>query len=225
MTEAMPYLTGERVGRIAVITLDDGCLDNFLYAAPILKKHGCTATCYAVSQHMGSFNQWDAARLNVKKPLMSRDQLREWASMGLEVGAHTQTHARLTQTGDYRLNEEIDGCKSDLEAVLGTPVTQFSYPHGNWDSRAAHAVRSAGFRAAVTTRRGRSRPGDELFCLPRVKVRGCDFPLLFALKILTRYEDRHQESALKRRAPGRNHGQEMRSVHHGQGSRRQLQRI
>lgn len=90
MSAAMPYLRGEKQGRVAVITLDDGYLDAMENALPALQANGFSATCYFVSQRMGQNNDWDAAALNVSKPLMSESQVRAWHAAGMEVGAHVE---------------------------------------------------------------------------------------------------------------------------------------
>ena len=38
MSEAAPYLSGQASGRVAIITLDDGYLDNLENALPIRKR-------------------------------------------------------------------------------------------------------------------------------------------------------------------------------------------
>lgn len=190
MSAAMPYLRGERRGRVAVITLDDGYVDNLDAALPVLQHHGFSATCYVVSGSIGRYNQWDAERLGVRKPLMSAEQLRDWQRGGMEVGAHSRSHPRLTQCSDAQLRDEIHGSKATLEDRLGTAVTQFCYPYGDADDRVAAVVREAGFAAATTTRRGRASAGMDLWQLPRVQVARHHLLPQFALRVLSRYEDR-----------------------------------
>ena len=50
MTAAEPYLRGEREGRVAVITLDDGYVDNLQAAMPVLQRYGFSATCYEIGR-------------------------------------------------------------------------------------------------------------------------------------------------------------------------------
>lgn len=190
MSAAMPYLRGEKSGKIAVITFDDGYVDTLQNALPILLKHHFTATCYVVSQRMGQFNLWDAAQLQVKKPLMSAAQVCEWQAAGMEVGAHSRTHRRLTQCDDAQLLDEIAGSKADLEALTGQVVTQFCYPYGDLDLRVRTAVQQAHFDAATTTQRGRAMIGDNHLILKRILVSGSTLPHLFILKLLTGYEDK-----------------------------------
>jgi peptidoglycan/xylan/chitin deacetylase (PgdA/CDA1 family) len=190
MSAAMPYLQGERTGRIAVITLDDGYADNLDSALPVLQRYGFTATCYVVSGSVGRYNQWDAERLGVRKPLMSVEQLRCWQRGGMEVGAHTRSHPRLTQCDETQLHDEIHGSKATLEDHVDAPVTQFCYPFGDADDRVAGVVREAGFLAATTTRRGRATAGMDLWQLPRVQIARHHLLPQFAMRVMSGYEDR-----------------------------------
>jgi peptidoglycan/xylan/chitin deacetylase (PgdA/CDA1 family) len=190
MSAAMPYLRGEKQGRVAVITFDDGYVDTLEQALPILQKNGFSATCYVISQRTGQYNDWDAASLNVRKSLMNDEQVRAWHAAGMEVGAHSRTHPRLTGCTDAELRDEIAGSKADLEALIGQPVTQFCYPYGDLDERVVAATRLAGYDAATTVQRGRARVGDDAMLLRRVLVSGSTYPHLFLLKLLGNYEDK-----------------------------------
>lgn len=190
MSAAMPYLRGERHGRVVVITLDDGYADNLDAALPVLQRFGFSATTYVVSGVIGRYNVWDAERLGIRKPLMSLAQLRRWNAAGMEIGAHTRTHPRLTACIDVQLHNEIYGCKADLEDRLGYAVTQFCYPYGDVDERVVAVTREAGYVAATTTRRGRAVAGADLWRLPRVQVARHHLLPQFAARVLTRYEDR-----------------------------------
>ena len=191
MGEAEPHLRGEATGRVAVITLDDGYVDNLEHALPVLKRHGFTATCYAVSAAPGGSNRWDEERAGVLSPIMQAAQLRAWHEAGMEVGAHSRTHVHLPRCGDAALADEVAGCKRELEDALGAEVTQFCYPYGDHDERVIEAVRRAGYRAATTTRRGRARPGGDPLRWPRVPISNRHLLPQVALRLVSSYEDRH----------------------------------
>lgn len=190
MSAAMSYLRGEQQGRVAVITLDDGYADNLESALPALQKYGFSATTYVVSGSIGRFNAWDAERLGIRKPLMTAAELRAWRAGGMEIGAHTRSHPRLTRCDGARMRDEIHGSKADLEDCLGAAVTQFCYPYGDVDDRVVAVTREAGYVAATATRRGRAVPGSDLWRLPRVQVARHHLLPQFAMRVLTRYEDR-----------------------------------
>lgn len=188
MQRAMPYFRGERRGRIAVITLDDGYRENLQHALPVLQANGFSATCYVVSDAVGRFNTWDAGKLRVHKPLMTLSQLRSWHDAGMEVGAHTRSHPHLTRCNDTELEEEILGGRMALEDHLGAAVPQFCYPYGDLDERVVACVQATGFAAATTTRRGRARSGSDAWRLPRIPVSYRHLLPSFALRVLTDYE-------------------------------------
>lgn len=190
MAEAMPYLRGEREGRVAAITFDDGYIDNLDNALPALQAAGFGATCYFVSGGLGAYNSWDDAVIGTRKRIMDRAQVRAWADAGMEVGSHSHSHPQLTGCDDTVLNEELVRSREELEQVTGAAVTQFCYPYGDYDARVARAVAGAGYEAATTTHRGRARAGDDLFTLRRVLVGGHNWLPQVAVKLLTPYEDR-----------------------------------
>jgi len=190
MPELLPYLRGERQGRVVGITLDDGYLNNLENALPVLQRHSFSATCYAVSQRMGGRNDWDAAMGVPQKPLMTAGQLRQWIAGGMDVGAHTRNHVDLTALSDDAAREEIALCRSEIEETIDAPVRHFCYPYGRFGPHHADMVRAAGYDTATTVRRGRVRPDDDLFELPRVLVAKSTHLAQFAAKVFTRYEDR-----------------------------------
>ena len=192
VTAAEPYLRGEKQGRVAVITLDDGYADNLRSAMPVLQKYGFSATCYVVSGQIGRYNSWDDRRLGIQKPLMTTEQLRAWRDGGMEVGAHTRTHPRLTQCSEDQLHHEIRGCKDELEDRIGSDVTQFCYPYGDENERVVALTREAGFSAATTTQRGRAMVGDDLWRLPRMQIARHHLLPQFAMKVFSGYEDRRR---------------------------------
>lgn len=80
------------------------------------------------------------------------DELRELAAAGIEIGAHTQTHCRLTRVDDAQLVRELAGARAKLEFELRQPVVSLCYPNGapaDYDERVMHAAESHGYIAAV----------------------------------------------------------------------------
>ncbi len=199
MSELMPYLRGEKSGRVVGITFDDGYLNNLEHAAPVLMRFGFSSTCYVVNGLMGQTNSWDAPLGVPSSQLMNERELGQWLQAGQEIGSHTLTHRNLLQLEERDQQEEIVRSKSELERRLGTQVNQFCYPYGDYDSKCVSFVRAAGYAAATTTHRsrvvcspaqGRVAPMRE-FELPRVPIVRSTSWLQFLLKIATSYEDRH----------------------------------
>lgn len=103
--------------------------------------------------------------------MMTRDQVRELARQGVEIGGHTVTHPILTSIDDTRAMDEMVQGKQLLETLTGKPVKAFAYPNGqphkDYALRHVAMAREVGFELAVTTARGVSHPGSDVFQLPR----------------------------------------------------------
>lgn len=192
MGALLPYLRGEKTGKVVGITFDDGYRNNLTHALPVLRRQGFSSTCYAVSGLLGKTNEWDRGIGIAQVPLMTADELRLWVAGGQEVGSHTQHHARLLQSDDPTALAEMTGDRAALEGLLATPVRHFCYPFGEYAPQHVAMARQAGFQTVTTTQRGRSSTGNDLMALPRVPVvRSTSLPV-FWLKIATSYEDRNR---------------------------------
>src|SRR6476661_3177846 len=150
MRDLEPYLRGDRSGKVFGITLDDGYLNNYENALPVLRSVGFTATAYIVTGQLGGSNVWDHAKGVPPAPLMDLPQLRGWVEAGMEIGAHTRNHVVLTECSDAVAREEIAGSKRDLEEAMGIEVRSFSYPYGEHRAEHVEMVRQAGYATATT---------------------------------------------------------------------------
>lgn len=113
-----------------------------------------------------------AARATLPHDLMmSSQQLRDWASGGMGVGAHTVTHPILSGIGVDAVRDEMARSRETLLALVDRPVDLFAYPNGkpgvDFDDDSVTAARQVGFRAAVTTTPGAAHRGSDLYQLPR----------------------------------------------------------
>jgi len=87
--------------RRVIVTFDDGYADNHRLAAPVLARHGFTATFFVVSDYLDSdrFFPWDLPKLEAgadREAYRGLDgaQVRELAEAGFEIGSHSCTHPR-----------------------------------------------------------------------------------------------------------------------------------
>jgi peptidoglycan/xylan/chitin deacetylase (PgdA/CDA1 family) len=170
-----------------VITLDDGYLDNYTYAYPILKKYRFTATVFVVAGTVGGINDFDyRAGKQPKNKMAGWPQLKEMAEGGIAIGAHTVRHPRLADLSPAEMKSEIEGSKRILEKKLNRPVEAFCYPYGSYNETVTGLVRESGFRAAVTTVQGLGRFDREPLALKRIRIRG-DYSLGRFVQELNRY--------------------------------------
>ncbi len=145
--------------RFAAITLDDGYEDNYSVALPILVRHRVPATVYLTSAMV---------RLESTDPGggLSRRQIKEMLSSGIEFGAHSVTHPHLTRIPLRQAEREITESKEFVEGLTASRCEGFCYPYGAFDDKIAQLVKSSGFNYAVTTQ-DRLFSGTDPFSLPR----------------------------------------------------------
>ena len=145
--------------RPVVITFDDGNLDVYQNAFPILRRYGFTATFFVIVNQIGI------------KGYSHLDQLQDLLAAGWEIGSHTKTHADLNQA-EVNLNSEIIQSRQELEALLGTKVSSFSFPYGLTNPYATKMVREAGYQSAVGLGGLVTHTLKTQFYLSRIEVRG-----------------------------------------------------
>lgn len=148
------------------LTFDDGYLDTFTLAYPLLKERQIPFCVYLTRD----FYQGKAKpHWNPDAEMMGEEQVKELASDPLcTIGAHTCTHLHL---GDLRPDSqqyEIASGKDDLEQFLGRSVRHFAYPYGDYNKETLKIVRELGFETAVTTSGRQVRDDSRLLELDRV---------------------------------------------------------
>lgn len=167
--------------RVAVITFDDGYVDN-LPACAALERRGMRASWFIVSGSLGQTPGWPGDGRPAGR-LLNAEELRAMHAAGMEIGAHTVSHERLPDLQDADLAREITGSRVALQEVLGAEVSSFAYPYGAWDQRCVAAVRAAGYRAACTTRTGWALRDGDPFVLRRLTVFNRDSVSTLARKL------------------------------------------
>lgn len=126
-----------------VLTFDDGWENQYVYAFPLLKKYGFTATFFIFTSAIGHKN------------FLTWDQIKEMDTAGMSIGGHTRTHPYLTKITDPTLlKKEIAGGKQVIEEHLGHTIDTFAYPFGMYNATTTRAVSDAGYRIARTSKPG-----------------------------------------------------------------------
>ena len=146
--------------RPIVLTFDDGYADFYTTAFPILQAHGFTAVSYVVPGFL------DHPRY------MTSAQVEEVDGAGIEIGAHTMTHADLTKAGPAQLVLEVEGSKNALEKLLGHPVLDFCYPSGKFNDAVIASLRQFGLQSATTELPGTDHTWDGRLTWKRVRANG-----------------------------------------------------
>jgi peptidoglycan/xylan/chitin deacetylase (PgdA/CDA1 family) len=140
------------------LTFDDGGLDNYEVAYPILKDRGMTATFFVITKTVGREGQMDW------------DQLREMAAGGMSIQSHSVSHPGLTGVSDTRLRSELVDSRAAIAEAVGEAGYVLCYPSGEYDERVIAAAKAAGYVMAVATDEGGELSPDTVFEITRSRV-------------------------------------------------------
>lgn len=163
VSELLDFLEGKGSlpERPVLITFDDGYIDNYQCAFPILKKHNMKACIFLISEYISLYPNY-----------LTWEQLTEMQASGIEFGSHTVDHNVLTELSPNSVNHELADSKSVLEKRLGRRVDVLAYPCGFTNEYIKSRVNFSGYRAAFTVNLGNVHPGDDLYALNRVPIFG-----------------------------------------------------
>ena len=167
---------GADLGGTLSMTFDDGYLDNFEIAAPILRRFGLPATFFVTTGFIGSqvIAPWDRD-LPRQPGWMTWDHVRGLASMGFEIGHHTDTHLDLGTADPAMIRTEFETSKRKFTEALGASPKLFAYPfggQGNITPRGLQLAREAGFSCCASCFGGLNDVTPDPFGLKRIPIAG-----------------------------------------------------
>ena len=196
--EFLDHLSGRQPApaRSVLITFDDGYLDNWVYAYPLLKRHGYHATFFIVTGQLGEGPARNAipaedivphqeceariAQGRADSVMLRWEEVRAMRQGGYaEFHSHTHTHTRWDLTDapnkNEHMREELRLSRETLLARLGEVSEQLCWPQGYFDADYQRIAFEAGFRYLYTTEAfGQNRRGDNPAHIHRFAVRNTD---------------------------------------------------
>lgn len=146
------------------VTFDDGFMDTFVNALPILKRYNIPATVFIETGNVGleSKNQGEMFPMMGKAELLKLHQ-----SEIISIEPHTINHPRLTQISDNEIYSEVNKSKNFLEQLLNKKCVHFAYPYGLHNKRVRKQIIKTGIKYAYTTKDGVVRHNSDVLQLKR----------------------------------------------------------
>jgi len=192
------YIDGEYDpgSKAVVLTFDDGYLDNFYFAFPLLKAYGAHAAIFIatgwVDKASGEgadkagmedeFKKAASTHAEIKslieegafsRVIMDWDMVKEMAGSGLvEFGSHTVTHASCDSISTEEVQAELRDSKKRIEEELKRHCEYLCWPRGRFNGGSAAAAKGAGYRGLFTTGHGVVKKGSDPFFIKRIVVKG-----------------------------------------------------
>lgn len=141
-----------------LITFDDGYMDNYYNAFPLLKELNLKATIFCITNALDG------------KYYLSEDTIKEMSDYGIDIQSHTVNHPNLDKLSYADQLAEMINSKKTLEKIINKEVYAIAYPFGDFNDDTIKAAKEAGYTLGFTTNRGFSDREDNLLKLDRIYV-------------------------------------------------------
>lgn len=150
----------EKLDKAAVITLDDGYEDNYLYAYPIIKKFNTPITIALSTWYVGRFDRH-----------LTWKQVKEMYASGLvKFVSHSFSHRSLAISDEMILDQQINEAQKALENTLSDQPDILVYPYGKYNAHVIKYLEKQGTLAAFTVKEGTRHCLSSKYQLPRLRV-------------------------------------------------------
>ncbi len=146
-------------GKPVVLTFDDGYIDFYTNAFPILRRFNFHAVSFIPTGLIGGgyYMNWN--------------QIKEIAATGLVTfEGHTVSHRNLPSASYAVVFKELQDSKNILQANTGYPVNFVAYPNGTSNKTVQAAAQKAGYVGGLGTWSGKA--GAQSLNLPRIRISG-----------------------------------------------------
>lgn len=160
MAQFNDYIFGDKPipEKSVLLTFDDGYMDNYTNAFPILKEFNMNATIFVISSYLDG------------DIYMSPSNIKEMSDYGIDIESHTVSHLRLSELSYEQQFNELKNSKQTIEKITGKPVISIAYPEGKYNEDTTKAVLETGYAMGFTIDRGYVGIGDNSTLLSRLCV-------------------------------------------------------
>jgi peptidoglycan/xylan/chitin deacetylase (PgdA/CDA1 family) len=125
--------------RVIVLTFDDSVASHATFVAPLLKKHGFSATFFITEGF---------EFLTDKEHYMTWEQIQKLHADGFEIGNHTRRHTGVAKQKPEQLAADVEFIEQQC-AKYGIPKpVSFCYPGYQTSGTAVKLLRERGYRFA-----------------------------------------------------------------------------
>lgn len=158
--------------RPVCVTFDDGYLDNYTNAVPILIKHNIPAAFFVSSGIVGTDQRFphDQQRSEKQIPNMCWDNVLEMHHRGFYIGSHTVTHIDCVAEDEEIVKRELEESFAEIRFRFNKNECVLAYPYGgkhNMSDDRLELVKNSGYRACLSAYGGVNRAPVNKFNIMR----------------------------------------------------------
>ncbi len=149
-----------------LLTFDDGFIDNYDNAVPILSEKGLSAVFFLISECVEGgtppafAEKYGPASVAALRTI-DAGRARSLVTSGMVVGSHSASHRDYSKLDDEDACADAATSKRDLMAVTARSVELFAFPWGHHKPSQLDSLR-ARYRRIFTTEHGFNSPQDTI---------------------------------------------------------------
>jgi peptidoglycan/xylan/chitin deacetylase (PgdA/CDA1 family) len=171
-SQAVDLVTGRLPfdGRYFCLTFDDGCLDTYRNAFPLLQELGIPGVFFVVPDWLSAAHAGEGER-----HYMDWQECQIMHQSGAVIGSHSMSHRRLSSLDNDVARDELQRSKEIIEQHLAAPCEHFACPWGQpiedyLPARDLVVAEEIGYRSFFTTRRGAAISSTSPWEIPRIRL-------------------------------------------------------
>lgn len=164
-----------KIADYVVITFDDGYLDFYSEAFPVLNRFGFSAIMFLPTGFIA-----DHAMEFKGRNCLTWSNVRELQKYGIEFGSHTVTHPQLRTLARADIEKELTDSKKTIEDKTGCGTESFAYPFAfpqvdtEFKRLLRESLEKAEYRNGVCTIVGRASVSSNPLFLERLPLNDLD---------------------------------------------------
>ncbi len=143
---------------MVILTFDDGYVDQYSQAFPVLLSHHARATFFITTGNVGRRNH------------VTWPEIEEMQRNGMSIGGHSVEHVSLASLSPEAQRDEIEGCLAALHEH-GIDADTYAYPGGTFDRATETVLEKEPIALAFTTDPSHRLGMEPRFELTRLRVK------------------------------------------------------
>ena len=184
--------------RVVCITFDDGYLDNYNYALPLIQGHEAKTSFFVSTKYIGSngpypFLRVSRARSEQSVTPMGMHHIEEMQKHNVSFYSHGHEHTHYSDLSADQMRTEIAASLVAMDSIQqqGERLRAVAIPYGVFGDQAevlTKILKDMQFQCAFLGRWGSVTDESDLLDLPRLPIYGTDSLFEFHLKVNGAYD-------------------------------------